>query len=383
VSKNSEKVGDLFEGLVRDIASDGRGVLSHPSGRTIFVSGVWLGERVQVRLTQIKGRVGFAECTEVLLASEHRIPAPCPHHGHTPGRCGACPWQMIAYEEQLRVKWQRVASSFARLGVKEIAPIWPSPKIMGFRNRAQLKTNGQSIGYVSAQSHQLAPIDDCLILSEHNRNTLKTLIQRLPNDEWRPKKKQPWVTLDIDEHTAADQVSVNRRLTFMQANSEQNTKMRDWLAQRLAKLANASTVLEFFAGSGNLTQVIAEQGFAKIIAVEGNDDATRAIKELALPGVDVLAADLFNEAGLNNVLSIAADAEVLVLDPPRDGLKIKGQVFSKRSKITHVFYISCDLATLVRDVEEFQQHKFKIKEVQALDQFPHTPHIEVMVHLQR
>ena len=72
-----------------------------------------------------------------------------------------------------------------------------------------------------------------------------------------------------------------------------------------------------------------------------------------------------------------------MLDPPRDGLKIKGKLFDKKRGIKTVLYISCDLATLTRDVKFMQEQGFKIKEVQPVDMFPQTPHIEVLVHLQR
>ncbi len=383
-SGEQAKIGQKFEAVVKDFASDGRGVVTHPSGRTMFVPGVWLDERILVRVEELKGRIGFASCVEILEKHPGRITPPCPHHGYQKGECGGCPWMFMRYEEQLDVKQRRVEKSFAKLDVKlSVNQIWPSVKTLGYRNRAQLKTDGRLVGFVSTSSNALAPIDACLLLSDKNSATLEQLKSQLPNSIWKPNKKNKLTTLDIDESVDASEVSVNQRLPFQQANDDQNLRMRSWLKEKLADLHDAKVVLELFCGSGNLTEVVAEYAFDKIVAVEGVESAIEDLKRKQLENVATLTENLFSERGIEKTIFQAKDAEVLILDPPRDGLKVKEHLLPKKSKIRDVLYVSCDLATLVRDVEYFQGHKFKIKEVQPLDMFPQTPHVETLVWLRR
>lgn len=387
----SESIGQKFETRIRSLASDGRGIANHPSGRTFFIPGVWPGELVSAKITQLKSRVGFADCVEVIEESPERVTAPCPHHGFTSGQCGGCPWQFVSYEAQLQAKQDRVESAFARLlsanKIKKIKvkAIWPSDSPFHYRNRAQLKTDGKNIGYISSQSNTLAPIQHCEILSKKNAQTLSGLLEQLPNPDWRPKKRDALSTIDIDESVDASSASINQRLAFAQANTQQNTRMQEWLRERISTIATKQHALELFCGSGNLTRVISELGFEKITAVEGVQEALDSLEALALPKVVPLKADLLSEKGIDKVKFRAKDADVLILDPPRDGLKIKGNLFDakgdKKTKIKNIFYISCDLATLTRDLEFMQEQKFKIKEIQPLDMFPQTSHIEIMVWL--
>jgi len=384
VTAAPEKIGAIFEARVKDLASDGRGIVQHPSGRTYFVTGLWFGELARLRITQIKGKIGSAEVQEVLQAVAQRIDAPCPHHGVGSGLCGGCPWQFVEYSAQLEAKQVRVESSFRRAGVDvPVKTILPSANTLSYRNRAQLKSDGRQVGFVSSHSNALAPIDDCLILSDANRNTLAMLREQLPNNTWRPAKNRDWVTLDIDESTPADVVSVNKRLPFQQANSAQNALMRQWLSDKLQLCASDSTVLELFCGTGNLTEVISARGFEQVIAAEASVEAIDGLKRKELPNVRGMVANLFMDAGFEKAVYQAREAQVLVLDPPRDGLKVIEPLFRKKSRIKDVFYISCDLATLVRDVKIFTDNKYKVKEIQPLDMFPHTPHVECMVALKK
>jgi len=70
-----------------------------------------------------------------------------------------------------------------------------------------------------------------------------------------------------------------------------------------------------------------------------------------------------------------------VLDPPRDGLKNKTGLITKRQRFENILYVSCNLATLVRDLEHFGEQGYKVEEVQPLDMAPHTPHVEFLTHL--
>lgn len=384
-----------FRAVVKDLASDGRAVVSHPSGYTVFVSGAWQDEEVDVEIIERKGKFGVGRLLAVVQPSQDRIDPPCKFHGHTDIKCGGCPWQFVRYEAQLAAKQLRVVKAMAGIGIKyRINKIEASKKELAYRNRAQFKTDGAVIGFVANKSSSLVAVDDCLVLNDRNRQTLKALNRLLPFDEWKPaavqekkrkvkdQDRQSWTTLDVDESIDAEQVSVNKRLPFRQANDAQNTFMQEWLRSKLSSLDKNYSVLELFAGEGNFTSVISEAGFRSVVAADVAGDAIELLRRKEFSKVSAVAVDLFDKNIFEDLVT-KNSCEVLVLDPPRDGLKVKDGLFAKHAQLSDVFYISCDLATLTRDLKDFIAEGFKVREIQPLDMFPQTPHIEMLVHLRK
>lgn len=384
VNAGAASVGAIFEAEVIALADTGNAVVQHSDGRRFFVAGAWLGERIRLRVKELKSQYGIGELVEVLSPSPARVQPLCGHQGYSTAQCGGCPWMFVSYDAQLNAKQQRVEQAIRRLQPKaEVQPIVAAPEPFGYRIRAQLKTDGMSLGFVANGQRRLAAIEDCLVLTEHNRATLTALRGQLPNPAWRPATRQEWTTLDIDESVAAEQVSINKRLPFQQANRRQNAFMRQWLASQLDSLSRQAPVLELFAGSGNFTQVLAAAGFHHVTAVEVVPEAVAALAAQNLPGVEGITCDLFDEQHFADLLGRQRQTEVLVLDPPRDGLKCRAGLFDKKSRLRHVIYISCDLATLCRDLRDFIAAGFEIHEVQPVDLFPQTPHVELLVSLRR
>lgn len=386
------EINDIFLGEVRDLASDGRGVVVHPSGRTIFVDGVWVGEKGEFKITELKGRVGFANVVDIHNASPQRVTPVCEHHGFGKNTCGGCPWQFMEYSAQLAAKQLRVLNELTRLNTRDkIRDIWSSSAVVGYRNRAQLKTDGTKLGFLAAHSRHITDVKDCVILSDKNRQTLSDIRETMPNSAWRVSskdfKKQAWTSVDIDESIDISNVSVNQRLPFQQGNSEQNQQMRGWLTTKLqeisVQLPKGMNVLELFCGAGNFTEIIAQAKHTQILAVESVSAALTSLNAKKLTNVRTYETNLFLETAFEKIYNQQRDFDVLVLDPPRDGLKNKKDLLPKKSKIKHILYISCDLATFSRDLAYFQENKFKVIEVQPLDQFPHTPHVELMAYLSR
>ena len=375
---------DTFTGTVRDLSSEGTGVVEHASGQVFFVPGVWPGEEAEFRVVGFRKRFGFARLVRLLRPSPDRTEPRCPHHGLGGNDCGGCPWQFIRYEAQLQAKETRIREALARLDADTaIRPIIPSPLQFGYRNRAQFKSDGERIGYVAQNSNRLVAIEECPVLSPHNRETLRLLRDTLPNSAFKPRRKAPWTTLDIDEEVSADGVYINRRRPFRQANDAQNQRMKSWLAEKLQPLDKTMAVLELFAGSGNFTEVLAGAGFGRILAVEGADEAVAILADRQLANVEVTSADLFAEEGAARVARELPDTGLLLLDPPRDGFRAIGTLLEQCSGINDILYISCNPATFLRDLQACIDRRFRVDEVQPIDLFPHTPHIEVMAALHR
>lgn len=378
-----------FEAEVRDLASDGRGIVATPEGLTCFVAGVWVGERGSFKLLPGKSKVQEAQLVELLEPSPARRSAPCKFHGHDKNHCGGCAWQFVNYDAQLEAKQQRVQNVLQRLQSEiNILPVQAAPNEFFYRNRAQLKTDGRRLGFEGANTNLLIAIDDCLVLSDKNRETLQALLARLPEKQWQTlpekrsrhkrHKKIRWVSLDINESTSAEQVSVNQRLPFEQGNSAQNRFMKNWLEQQLVSLSAEQNVLELFCGSGNFTEVIAAKGFTEVICSELDSRALAELKQRKLVNVKTVECNLFDEEQLDALLIKAVKAQTLVLDPPRDGFKNISRLCDRLRRLNKVLYISCDVATFARDAKTLLDKGFVIEHVQPVDLFPQTPHLELL-----
>ncbi|GAB3278855.1 class I SAM-dependent RNA methyltransferase [Parahaliea aestuarii] len=374
--------GTIFSATVRDLSSSGHGVLEHDSGRVVFVPGAWPGEAVTVRVTEVKSRFARSELVKIDSPSPQRRTAPCKLHGQGRDDCGGCPWQFSTYAAQCEAKQRRVEGELGRLGIppEQMLPLVPSPKELGYRNRAQLRSDGQRLGFLSAGGRELVDVPHCPVLNPAAATHLAGLRDQLPNRQWRPRKRGHWTTIDIDAELGS---SVSQRLPFRQGNDDQNLYMQQWLAQRLDPLPRDAQVLELFAGSGNFTRVLSRAGFADIVAVEAVEEATRALAALALPGVRVQTHNLYQGGAYPRLLRAHREARVLVLDPPRDGLQAAQELFDTRNRLSDVLYISCDLATFCRDSRIILTAGFQALTVQPLDLFPQTPHVELLAHFRR
>ena len=396
--ESTVELGETFDATVKDINVSGEGVVTHSSGKTFFISGVWSNERIRVEVIEEQGSYGYARLVEVLEAHPARRAAPCVYHG----ACGGCAWMFVGEEAQIQQKQHIVQHTLNTLEIKNILPIWSSEKTLGYRTRAQLKSDGAFLGMVSSSasagsssSHRLIDIEDCVALTDINRNTLKALRKTLPNPRWRQKARRtkkhnnkPWVTLNIDEQHRENEVQVNERLPFSQANANQNEKMRLWLKEQLSSQSAVcpsldAPVLELFCGSGNFTEILSNFGYTDIVAVEAAEPAVGELKLRGLPGVDARCLDLYQAHSFEALKDVLSNTRILVMDPPRDGVRYLKTLLSSMQNLRQVYYISCDINTFCRDAKVMQAAGFICQQVQPVDLFPQTAHVELLACFQK
>lgn len=377
--KVSPKI-DEFELVIRDLASDGRGVGEAPDGQVVFVAGAWREERVHVRRTRQGANTG-TELINIIDACEERIEPICEYHNQN--QCGGCPWMFVSYEAQLSAKVAKLRASLDALSSAHIdVVVHPSAQRLGYRNRAQLKTNGKVLGYLGASSHEIVDVGACPILTEKNQAQLRQMRRALPNNAWRPKSRQKWVTLDIDDQRA--EPLINKRQPFRQANDDQNVILSQWLRRILRLPAPSGGLVELFCGSGNLTAVLSEcYPDHEITAVEGDELALEHLSFLGLQNVTPHRSNLFSAADIDALVGTLPDSNGIILDPPRDGLKEREALAPLFSTSPWVVYISCNLATWQRDARFLQDLGLTLTQVEGLDMFPQTPHLEVLSVFER
>src|SRR5215218_9560256 len=158
------KVDDLLEVEIKKIVPGGYG-LAFVKGLTLFVSLAVAGDKLLVRLREIKGKTAFAEVEKIVEASPVRIEPPCPYVG----RCGGCDFQQMTYAAQLDAKVGIIRDNLQRIGKIEYEneiKIIPSQEEFGYRLRAQWHIDAakREIGYYARDSRNLIPIAHCPIL---------------------------------------------------------------------------------------------------------------------------------------------------------------------------------------------------------------------------
>lgn len=373
-------MSERFESHVKGLTFKGLGVVSHPNGQVFFVRGVWPGDEGLFEVEVLEKTYGYAKLIELTKKSENRREVPCPHLGFKAEKCGGCPWMIGTYTSQLEQKDHLLSHLLERAAVltdvTKIKPIIGSSKEYSYRNRAQFKTDGKNIGYVSAQSNDLAPIEDCMVLTEKNRSTLKNIRSKLPNDDWKPKDKWNWNFIEIDESTT--EIVLNKKTPFRQGNDEQNETMKSWLKDKLSSFDKNQTIMELFCGSGNLTEVLSQSGFKEILAAEMSGEAIKELKNKNFANVQAVESNIYRPQSWDKIKNLMPEPKILLLDPPREGFAEIHSFLKKFKSIEHVIYISCDPSTFVNDVKKLRGQRFELAEIQPVDQFPQTPHIEVL-----
>lgn len=378
-------MSESFHATVRALSHKGHGVIDHPDSRVLFVKGTWPGEEGIFRVDRGTKSYEYAELIELTKKAPERIHVPCPHRGDTERTCGGCPWMMINYESQIKAKEQRISFLLDKnkISFKSRLPLIPSPKVFGYRNRAQFKTNGKQLGYVSEGTNNLVPIQDCLILNDKMRDLLSQMKDSLPNKSWAPTGDFSWSYLDVDDEQNISDVLPNKRRPFRQGNSEQNLKMKDWILQSLAGYRKDYPIMEAFCGSGNFTECISQAGFTNILAAEVRGSAIAELKSKNLSGVRIMEIDMTEKGIWQQLAKRQPHAKILLVDPPREGIEKRKGIFKYLDNLEIIIYISCEPTTWARDIKDFQENGWYVDEITPLDMFPHTPHVEILSILKK
>jgi 23S rRNA (uracil1939-C5)-methyltransferase len=367
-------IKDRFTSVVRDLSADGRGVVQAPDGQVVFVAGVWQGEEVEIERSRL-GKSTSAQLISLLQPSDARRVPECDYHRD--GSCGGCPWMFVDYPTQLEQKQARLSRVFERFTSKAAScSMLGASETLTYRNRAQLKSDGFKLGYLTQGTHEIVDVTHCPVLNEVNQVHLRALRQSLPNNDWRPSKNRQWTTIDIDDQRATP--LINERQAFRQGNSEQNEQLRAWLRSRLTNVSRPNSVFELFCGSGNLTDIITEQLDVSVIAIEGDEVSLEALSARNLSKVQPVRVNLFSQHSIVDSLPECQPGIGVVLDPPRDGLKEREALKPWFTRAKWVVYVSCDLATWERDAAFLQGCGLELDEISGLDMFPQTPHIEIL-----
>jgi 23S rRNA (uracil1939-C5)-methyltransferase len=388
-----------IEVLLTGFAAGGKALGHAEDGRVVFVEFGIPGERVVAEIMRENASYIEATTVRVLEASPLRVEARCEYFG----RCGGCQLQHIEYGEQLRLKTDIVREQLRRIGRLEGAPLRDTIGMRepwAYRNhlRFTVRRDGD-VGFMQHGTHRFLRVDHCEIahpevnrvLREVQGRTMQTaqlsvrvgehtgdlLVQ--PKLHWRPGRTG---------HMRSGQAHYKETLrgvpyrisspAFFQVNSRQAERLVELVVAR-ATAARPAVVVDAYSGVGTFAAQLA-QHVAQVFTIEWS----------AAAGDD---ADV-NLGGLENVTRVVGTVEetlaglspspdVIVVDPPRAGLQASVIEAIQASAATRLVYVSCDPSTLARDLRLLVGGGFDLVEVQPLDMFPHTQHIECIATLDR
>jgi len=401
--------------------------LAHADERTVMVPLAAPGDRLRIKIERTKGNVDFASIQEVLEPSPVRVEPPCPYFG----RCGGCDFQQLNYQAQLDAKVEMVRDCLRRIGGIENPPdfqVTPAPNQWQYRSRAQWQYDSirKRLGYFEAGSRRVCDVAECAVLTPPLQETLQDLRRRmldgsLPEDvrDFRAIVGDEDVSLapPVDSQAVVDVTrSIYGEVYSLNAESffQTNADLLPPLIEAALGEAGGETAIELYSGVGLFTLPLARR-FTDLISVESNEAAERfARKNLANAGLanaKIANEDVANwletlecagndgaldrsrknqrESGLSQSPQIKSGAAVaalrrpdfLLLDPPRTGAesRVINAILKLRPK--RICYVSCDPATLARDLKKLIAGSYTLDSLAAFDMFPQTHHLETVVHL--
>ncbi len=372
---------ETFDLQIEKLSFSGDGI-GRFEGLVYFVPFSAPGDLLKVRVTEKKKNFARAEIVEILRPGASRVRPACPVFG----RCGGCTWQHVSYEEQLRQKQQIVEEQLKKVLLPDtkIHPIIPSPKPFRYRNRIQLKFDGQRLGFFGRQSHDIIDINDCPITEEVLAEQIPSLKQKLQSEK---QKAIPKIELLLKPDGKTETVfedSPFEGVGFSQVNTAQNQNMTE-TTLRWMKGLSADTIYDLYAGAGNFSfPLLAQFPKSTVIGVELSE------KSVALAQNQIRQMNLspnrmrfyLSDVELFLKRTILQPNSIVLLDPPRNGCSENTLRSLAHQKIQKIFYISCNPSALARDLERLRQWGNWVPvQVQPFDMFPQTDHVETLVEL--
>ena len=442
----------IYEATISDYTAQGQGV-ARIEGCAVFIPNAIVGEKCLVRIEKAQKTWAAGKLVVLLEKSPHRVNRECP----VAKLCGGCDFWHMDYEEETRLKADRVRQALSRIGGESLeeVPILAAPTCQGYRNKAQYpvasKKGRAYAGFFRAGTHQVVENERCLILPQETDRVKKLVIdyvnhyritaydeathkgllrhiyvrrgavsgqilvclvvngRKLPHTEYLVQRLQAvpgFTTLVLSVNTRPGNTILGDEFitlygpgyiedtlcglafrlsprSFYQVNHHQAQLLYE-AAISQAEITKDDLVLDLYCGVGTITLAMAKAA-GKVIGVEVIEQAVQDARENAARNGIKNAEFFCGDAG-KAALELEAKgirADVAVVDPPRKGLNADTIKALARMSPRRIVYVSCDPATLARDIALLKQRGYGLKNAMAADLFPRCAHVESIVCLTR
>ena len=438
----------IYETVIVDYTTEGQGI-AKIEGCAVFIPNAIVGERCRVRIEKAQKTWAAGKIVELLERSPHRVNRECP----VAKLCGGCDFWHIDYEEESRLKADRVKQALNRIGGEclEEVSILGAPTCYDYRNKAQYPVSSKKgkayAGFFRAGTHQVVENGRCLILPEETDKVKEIVIdyvnrekvsaydeashtgvlrhiyvrrgavsgqvlvclvcngRKLPHTEMLIQRLQTvpgFTTLVLAVNTRPGNAILGNEFitlygpgyiedtlcglqfrlsprSFYQVNHHQAQRLYE-AAISQAEITKNDLVLDLYCGVGTITLAMAKAA-GKVIGVEVIEQAVQDAKENAARNGIENAEFFCGDAGKAalEMESKGIRPDVVVVDPPRKGLNADTIEALHKMSPRRIVYVSCDPATLARDVALLKERGYVLKNAMAADLFPRCAHVESIV----
>lgn len=445
------KKNDIIKLKVTSASADGSGVGRTDDGIAVFVPMSAVGDELEVRILKVKKSYAFGKIEEIITPSSNRITSDCSCFS----KCGGCVWRHISYEEECRLKEQKVYDAVTRIGgIKNpnFEPIIKNERVNRYRNKAQLpigidKDGNVIIGFYAFHSHRIVDCTDCALQPKVFNTVVKItrrFIAETDNDVYDErtgkgrlrhlymrlgevtnelmvcyvvngnglkqedllvqmlKSELPNLTsLIVNSNREKTNVILGNKnrtvygkdyitdelcslrfkispFSFWQVNRRQAENLYN-KAKEYSNLQKDEILLDLYCGTGTIGLTMANE-CKELIGVEIVESAIEDAKENAkINGIKnsrFICADASTAAEKLRQEGVKPDA--VILDPPRKGCGEELVKTISKMSPKRVVYVSCDPATLARDIKFFEQAGYTTQKITPCDMFSRTAHVETV-----
>jgi 23S rRNA (uracil1939-C5)-methyltransferase len=397
---------------IRSIGAGGDGIATLEDGRTVFVPRSAPGDVVTLTGLRLHKRFARARIAEILTPSPDRVEAPCPHFVRD--RCGGCQLMHLSSGAQLSVKRRIVGDALRRIGRldAEDPAVEPAPSPLGYRSKVTLTVKEGTLGFHRLhEAGEIFEVEHCLLMAPELVEThcrIRAHRSLLPKDTERvvlrldaagdrhvivrtaggegwsgagalhralePGTVVWWHPAGGAARAMAGHPSPWPATVFEQVHPAVGRRVREVaVARLLAGAVPNELVWDLYAGIGETTAILLEAP-CRVESVELDVRAVRLADERGPAGATRLAGDVADR------LPQLSPPALIVTNPPRVGMAEVVSAALARSGARRIVYVSCDAATLARDILRLGD-RYRVASVEAFDQFPQTAHVECVATL--
>lgn len=383
-------MSELRTVVIEKIVAGGDGLARLDEGRIVFVPGVLPGERAEIEVTGESRDFGRGTVVRLLESSADRRVPPCPHVAEG---CGGCDWQHISPAAQSRVKVDIVTEAFARTGKLTVTPRLRTLDDTSRRTTVRMAAGEDGVpGFRMGASNEVVAVNQCMVADQRLNDLMTSLrfegegevtLRVSASGERGVHVHEGKLIAAVDEGVvrgargALHETVAGHRFrvsmgSFFQSSPEAAELLVDVVTRRLnaLELGEGGTFIDAYGGVGLFARALAHR-FDEIVLVESNPQACRdAIENLADCAATVVQSEFERWD--------PCPARVVVADPARKGLGKGGVASVVGTDAEVVVLVSCDPVAGARDARMLVDAGYQLGDVEVLDIFPETHHVEVV-----
>ncbi|MGB9822602.1 23S rRNA (uracil(1939)-C(5))-methyltransferase RlmD [Thermodesulfovibrio sp.] len=359
-------------------------------GKVVFVPYGIPGETVKAKIIKDEGDYLRAEIVDLVEPSFFREDPPCKLFGV----CGGCSFQHVTYSYQIKLKEIVVMEQLKRIGGFENPEEFTLLTIKAdypynYRNRADFSINRQKLlGFKMRASHKFIHVDYCHLMHQKINEILNVLQGKTPKrkthnvtirygvntGQWLVQPEMDTEEIETGQKNYTEKLLGHEFLISAPSFFQVNTYQAEKLIETVLKYIDGDdrVIIDAYAGVGTFTVFLAKKA-KRVIAIEESRSACKDA-QINIKNFDniIYLCKKTEEA----LYEHSIDADAIVLDPPRVGCMKEVLEAISEKRIKKIIYVSCEPSTLARDLKYLGQKGYKLIEVQPVDMFPQTYHIE-------